>query len=91
MRLLKDRAIAFKWNSASREAAYILKVIAPFLIIKQAEAELGIAFQERIEVGKHSNSLRRKGEMVLTAEEIAVRQQIAIKMKELKTSYRHYS
>lgn len=35
----------WRWSALSNQACYILEIVTPLLIVKKAEAELGIAFQ----------------------------------------------
>ena len=50
--ILKSNNVYFKWNINGEKAVKILRKITPYLIIKQAQAILGIEFYEKCHLYK---------------------------------------
>lgn len=69
-----NKRAAYRWCISSREAIPFLKAVLPFLIVKRAEAELGIAFQ----------STKHYGPKRLSQETINNRQAMMARMSDLK-------
>jgi hypothetical protein len=65
------------WQSTSRNALQFLQAIEPFLVVKKAQALVGIQFQQRI--------IKRRGGRV-SEHELAIREAERILMKSLKNT-----
>ena len=66
------------WHVSSRGALDFLRRVLPYLVVKRAEAELGIEFQEGIVTAIGGNRLR------IPADEIARRHRLMRRITELK-------
>ena len=69
-----NKRAAYRWSLGGNQAVRFLKAVLPFLIIKRAEAELGIEFQ----------SSKRKSPKRLSQETINKRQAMMNRMSALK-------
>jgi hypothetical protein len=91
-RQYKQTAIGFRWHSAARHAAYLLEAMLPYLIIKKPEAEIAIAFQQRVEAYKANRPfLRRSYGTQLSDEEDAIRAAMAQDLRNLKHAYKQFA
>jgi hypothetical protein len=54
---LPNRRVAYKWTLGQRQAAILLKQVRPYLVIKAAQSDLALKFQE----SKMSANAGRKG------------------------------
>ena len=68
----------WRWRASSNEACAVLKILLPYLIVKKEQAQLAIEFQV------HINIHPRKGNQVLSDEELAWREARRAKLSTMR-------
>jgi hypothetical protein len=68
----------WRWRASSNEACAVLMILLPYLVVKKEQAELAIEFQE------HINTHPRKGNQMLSDEELLWREAQRAKLSTMR-------
>jgi len=68
----------WRWRASSNEACAVLKILLPYLIVKREQAQLAIEFQE------HINTHPRRGNQVLSEEELVWREAQRVRLSTIR-------
>jgi len=90
LRAGSNRAAAWKWIASCAHAGHILKAIAPFLKVKSDEAEIALEFQERTSNQLHNTHKGVRGAAAVSLEEVAIRDALAQRLRDLRQAKKHY-
>jgi len=68
----------WRWRASSNEACRVLMTMLPYLVVKKEQAQLAVEFQ------RHVNTHPRKGNKVLSDEELAWREAQRVKLSTMR-------